>query len=313
MRRLKSALVLGGAGFLGSWIAEELARRQIETALVDLPGRQLESPVENLPLIEANVNEADLRSIVEAHDADVVFQLVGNAFVPASLDDPLGDLQLNARTTLNVLHQLEQAAKPPLLVFASSAAVYGNGQRMPMDEDHPFDPLSPYGVSKLAAERYVRVYAYLHDLPCFSVRPFSLYGPRQRKLVVYDLFRRLHGGENPLVVSAPAEVSRDFVFAEDAARITVSLAHSAPARGEAYNVAYGRATSLEELVGTILSVTGIDAEVQFTGDLRPGDPKHWFGDPARARALGAKCTTSLEEGLRQTNDWFLASHESTLK
>jgi len=309
VRNLTSALVLGGAGFLGRWVVAELVQRHIKTALVDLPGQQPDPSIAGVDVIEADVDELDVQSLVEDRAVDALFHLVGTAFVPASISDPVADLQRNAGITLKLLRQVQALERPPILLFVSSAAVYGNGRRMPMDEDHPFDPVSPYGVSKLAAERYVRVYAQLHGLTTLSVRPFSLYGPGQRKLVIYDMFKRIHAGEDPLIVSAPREVARDFVFCEDAARSIVTLAERAEGHGEAYNIAHGTATTLDELVATILEVTGVGAEVRFTGELRPGDPERWFGDPTRAGALGARCTTSLKDGLSRTNEWFLATHD----
>jgi UDP-glucose 4-epimerase len=217
---------------------------------------------------------------------------------------PIDDLERNAVTTLAVLEGARHARRSPLVGFISSAAVYGEGRHMPMTEDHPLEPVSPYGISKLAAETYVRLYAELYGFPTFSVRPFSLYGPRQRKLVVYDLLCRATDGEDPLVVLGSPEVSRDFVYVADCARALLVLARRAPALGEAYNVASGAGTPLGVLVPAILKAVGSDVSVAFTGSVRPGDPLRWEGDPARARALGATFDTPLEAGLRRTAEWF---------
>jgi UDP-glucose 4-epimerase len=211
----------------------------------------------------------------------------------------------NAATTVAVLDAARRASPQPLVAYVSSAAVYGEGIRMPMDEEHPLAPLSPYGISKLAAERYVAHYVAMYGLEAFCVRPFSLYGPRQRKLVVYDLMQRVLDGESPLTIDAPAEVSRDFVYVEDAAAALVTLAGNAPARGEAYNIASGRPTSLRELAEEIVSACGLDIAVEFTGNLRPGDPQRWDGDASRACALGADFGTPLDEGLRRTAAWLV--------
>ncbi len=167
-------------------------------------------------------------------------------------------------------------------------------------------PLSPYGVSKLAAEHYVRLYTHLYGLATFAVRPFSLYGPRQRKLVVHDLIVRVLGGEDPLTLAAAPDVSRDFVFVRDGARAIVALARSAPALGEAYNVASGRSTTLAELADAVVAACGASADVEFTGTVRAGDPVHWAADASRAAALDVRCDTSLEEGLRATVEWLRA-------
>lgn len=291
MRELSHALVLGGSGFIGGWLVERLGDEGVQ---VTAPGRG-----------------ASLEEVLSQAPVDAVFQLAGAGRVPPSIEAPIEDLESNVVTTVAALEALRRSGSGAPLVFVSSAAVYGDAQYHPMDEDHPLEPKSPYGVSKLAAERYVRLYARLHGLHGLSVRPFSVYGPRQRKLVVYDVLTRLHDGERPLRMLGSPDVSRDFVFVEDAVRGLVALARSAPADGEAYNLASGRGTSLDELATTLVDVSGLDADVEFTGEVRAGDPLQWTGDPQRARALGVECDTPLEEGLRRTAEWFAAARAET--
>ncbi len=286
MRELSHALVLGASGFIGSWVVEQLLGEGVE--------------------VTAPERGADLEEVLAQAPVDALFHLAGAGLVPPSLEAPLEDLESNAITALAALEGLRRAGSGAPMVFVSSAAVYGDARYHPMDEDHPLEPKSPYGVSKLAAERYVRLYTRLHGMPALSVRPFSVYGPRQRKLVVYDVLTRLHEGERPLRMLGSPDVSRDFVFVEDVARGLVTLARAAPAEGEAYNMASGRSTSLQELATTLVDASGIDAEVEFSGEVRAGDPLHWTGDPQRARALGVRCETPLEEGLRRTAEWFAA-------
>jgi UDP-glucose 4-epimerase len=306
MRELSHALVLGGSGFIGSWLVERLLDEGAEVTVLDhaTRGTPPEGPVRR---IAADVTEESVAEILAQAPVDAVFHLANAALVPPSIEGPIEDLERNVVTTLAALEGLRRGRSSAVMVFVSSAAVYGDAQYHPMDEDHPLEPKSPYGVSKLAAERYVRLYARLHGLRALTVRPFSLYGPRQRKLVVYDLLTRLHEGERPLrIVGSPA-VSRDFTFVEDAARGLVVLARAAAAGGEAYNLASGRSTSLRELVTMLLDVTGIEADVEFTGEVRAGDPLHWTGDPQKAHALGVRCDTPLAEGLRRTAEWFVAA------
>jgi UDP-glucose 4-epimerase len=304
MRRLSRALVVGGAGFYGGWLVEALADAGIEPVVLDTDGRSARADAPDVELIRGDATSVDLASLLDAGRFDAVFQLAGTGLVPTSLDAPLDDLVRNAATTVAVLEAARRARAAPLVAYVSSAAVYGEGVRMPMDEEHPLRPLSPYGISKLAAERYVALYAAMYELEAFVVRPFSLYGPKQRKLVVYDLMRRALGGESPLTIDAPPDVSRDFVFVEDAAHALVTLAASAPACGEAYNIASGAPTTLRELAEGIVAACGLDTSVEFTGRHRRGDPLRWDGDATRALALGASFDTPLEDGLRRTAAWL---------
>jgi UDP-glucose 4-epimerase len=309
MRRLENALVLG-AGFLGSWLLETLEREGVSATAVDHAPASLPNGVRPAELIVGDVTEVDVVGLIQEHSVDVVFHLANAASVQPSLGDPSDDLRRNVATTLAVLEALRSASRTPLLVFVSSAAVYGNAQILPMSEDHPLEPMSPYGVSKLMAEEYVRLYNRLYGIPAVCVRPFSIYGPRQRKQVIYDWMVRTFDGEQPLEVLGSPDVSRDFVFVRDAAQALLTIARTAPARGEPYNVASGKETTLGELAETLRRVTRIETDFEFSGQVRTGDPLRWTGDPSRARELGAECATRLEDGLRLTAEWYARARES---
>lgn len=304
-RELKRVVVVGGAGFIGSRLVRLLRDEGVETTVIDDLSSGSAQQVMDVELTVADIREAPLDEILRERGIDTVFHLANAAYVPPSVQWPVDDLHRNAVTTLAVLEGVRRLERPPLLVYASSAAVYGDAQQLPMREDHPIQPSSPYGVSKFASEQYVRLYSGLHGVPSLSVRLFSIYGPGQRKQVVYDLLKRAFGGENPLTILGSPDVSRDLVYVDDAARAFVTLARAAPACGEAYNVASGTPTTLDTLASTLLDVTGLDIPVRFTGAVRPGDPLHWEGDPTRARALGVRYDTALLEGVRRTAKWFL--------
>ena len=295
---MKQAVVLGASGFLGAWVARELVSQGIPVTTV---GRRTSAEVPRLD-VEADILDLDLVSI--CNDADVIFHLAGTGDVPQSLHEPDIDLRANARTTVTLLDAARRATDPPRVVLVSSAAVYGESISVPMTENHPLLPISPYGVSKLAAEHYVRVFHRLYGLPGFAVRPFSVYGPGQRKLVVHDLLQRILDGEDPLLISAPAHVTRDFVYVQDVAAAIVALAGRTPAHGEAYNLASGRPTSLRELADALLLATGSSAEAVFVGDQAPGSPAHWYGDASKAASLGVSLDTPLPRGLAATVRWL---------
>jgi UDP-glucose 4-epimerase len=310
-RELLRALVTGGCGFLGSWVVEILVRDGVDVTVLDRAATPAVEPPPRVELIRAELPAAPLDELLAQRGIDTIFHFVGTPTVPPSVERPLDDLVRNTESTLAVLEAARRLDPPPLVLFTSSAAVYGESVMLPMAEDHPLRPISPYGISKLAGEQYVGLYARMHEIPGFSVRPFSLYGPRQRKLVVYDLLTRIDGGEDPLVVLGSPDVGRDFVYAGDAAEMLVELAKGAPAQGETYNIASGATVSLGELVGTLVELAEQDLTIEFTGSVRPGDPHLWLGDPARAAALGARTSTPLREGLVRTIDWFRAEVAAT--
>jgi UDP-glucose 4-epimerase len=305
MREVNRALVVGGAGFIGSRLVGILREQRVQTTVMDDLSSGFEHHVDGAELIVADIRKARLEEILRERQIDAVFHLANAAYVPPSLHWPVDDLNRNAMTTLAVLEGVRRLKRPALVVYASSAAVYGDAQHIPMREGHPIEPKSPYGVSKFASEQYLRLYSNLYDISSLSLRLFSIYGPGQRKQVVYDLMDRAFGGENPLTILGSSTVSRDLVFVDDAAHAFVTLARAAPARGEAYNIASGTPTTLATLASTLLSVAALNVAVRFTGKVRPGDPLHWEGDPTRARALGVRCDTPLTDGIRRTAEWYL--------
>jgi len=295
---VRRAVVLGASGFLGSWVARALVAMDLQVIAV---GRRTSAETPRLD-VEADILDLDLVGICD--DADVIFHLAGTGDVSLSVREPAVDLRGNLQTTVAVLSAARRAVDPPRVVLVSSAAVYGESMTVPMAEDHPLVPISPYGVSKLAAEHYLRVFHRLYGLRGIAVRPFSVYGPGQRKLVVYDLLKRIVAGESPLLISAPADVTRDFVYVEDVAAAIVALARDAPGEGEAYNLASGHATSLRELADALLVATGVGSVARFVGDQAPGNPAHWCGDTSKAASLGVTLDTPLARGLAKTVQWI---------
>jgi UDP-glucose 4-epimerase len=296
-RTLERALVLCGAGFLGTWVTEELTARGIGCAVLGYGARRVGDQA-------IAITRASVEDMLSAVKPDIVFFLAGSPSVPRSVREPLQDLHDNVGLVLDVLEALRGMDAPPTFVFTSSAAVYGDARADPMHEDHPLSPRSQYGVSKLAAEQYVRLYAEMYGVPGVCVRPFSVYGPGQRKLVIYDLFTRLLAGEDPLVIASPPDVARDFVYIRDVARCIVDLGVRAAGKGEAYNAASGVSTTLAELADHLVATAGVSAEVRFTGELRVGDPLRWRGGVERMHALGVSCPTGLAEGLATTLGWI---------
>jgi UDP-glucose 4-epimerase len=296
-RSLERVVILGGGGFLGGAVARQLhAGGADEVTVVE---RRHHGAAGG---ITADVLSADLVALLRAAAPDVVFHFATTSFVPPSLDDPYGDLVSNVGSTVRVLDAARRLPLPPLVVVASSAAVYGHGRAFPMAETHPCEPLSPYGAAKLAAEQYGELYHRIHGLEVLSVRPFSLFGPQLRKQVMFDLTSRVINERN-VVADADPTVERDFVFVDDAASMIVRLAEAAPGRGEAYNICSGVATSIGELGDLICAELGVGTIV-FSGRGRAGDPSCWRGDVTRAAQLGANATTPLREGLGATVRWI---------
>ena len=244
------------------------------------------------------------QQVINVDAFDFVFHLAGNAYVPPSVESPDYDFHLNLETTFVLLEHLRRAKSPPALIFASSAAVYGNPMKVPIHEDDPTIPISPYGVSKLAAERYVAVYNKLYDIPTVSMRLFSAFGPRQKKQIVYDLLAKLDQDPTRLSVLGDGTQERDFLYVADLVDAMLLVAERAPKRGEVYNVASGVSVTITELVETICEEVRIRPRIEYTGSTRPGDANRWVVDMSKLRALGYDPKVNLSEGLQLTSEWY---------
>jgi UDP-glucose 4-epimerase len=243
-------------------------------------------------------------------EADLVVHLAGMAYVPPSVELPLRDLDVNLLLTLRLLEWCRANSPRTRVLLYSSAAVYGNPERLPADEDTRLDPISPYGVSNLASERYGAVYHRLYGMPVSSLRCFAVYGPRQRKQVVYDIMRRMRDGDGQLTVLGDGTQRRDFCFVDDVARATVVVARRAAFQGEAWNVGGGREVTIRGLVDMVGDALRLVPRVTFTGSIRPGDPQALVSDCSRLASLGWRPQVDLEEGLDRTAAW-MASDDVT--
>lgn len=298
-------LVTGGAGFIGSHLADRLVADGHEVRVIDdlSTGRTGNLPAE-AAFHEGSILDGDL--LDRATDGvEVVFHQAALGSVARSVEAPLLTDDANTRGTLAVLDAAHRAGARRV-VLASSSSVYGGAAQRPTPETAPVIPRSPYAVTKLAAEHYARVYAELFGLETVALRYFNVYGPRQRPdsayAAVIPLFiAALREGRSPLVHGDGGQ-SRDFAFVADvvAANLAAADAPADRVSGHAYNIAGGRERSLLELLEILRHTLGVDIEATH-GAPRPGDVRHSSADLGAAeRDLGYRPGTDLETGLART-------------
>jgi UDP-glucose 4-epimerase len=304
----RNVLVTGGAGFIGSHVVERLLAEGARVAIVDDfstgSEQNLAAVAGRVVIVRADLGEALRDGRVRVADYDAIVHLAANPYVPWSVENPGRDFQLNLRNTFELLEALRKSGRDTLLVNASSAAVYGDPVTTPIRETDPTVPISPYGASKLAAENYVSVYSRNYGLRAVSLRLFSVYGPRQRKQVVYDLFRKCRENPDAIEVFGDGSQERDFVYVTNVAEAVVTVMRAAPARGEMYNLASGVTHSLTALVDGVIAASGTRPRVHYTGQVRPGDAERWSADIGRLSALGFRAAVSLEQGLSAVCAWY---------
>jgi len=303
----KRVVVTGGAGFVGSHLVDALIRYgSIVTVLDNLHSGVLSNLCDSLKHVHwVNADLRDRDAVVRVLDgSDCIFHLGANASVPFSVEEPWYDFETNVVGTYNVLQALLQGTTQRVL-FASSAAVYGVPSRTPVDELHPLEPVSPYGGSKLAAERLGISYSRAFGVQFVVARLFNTYGPRQRKYVMYDLLCKLKMNPTHLEVLGDGCQVRDYSFVADTVSAMLLLMRDG-SPGSAYNIGGGHPIQIRDLVPLLAKVMGVDGRlsVTYTGVSWRGDIPVMCADISRLRALGYMPQTGLYEGIVALRDWL---------
>jgi UDP-glucose 4-epimerase len=301
------ALVTGGGGFIGSNLVRALLERGDDVRVLDnfSTGNRA-----NLEGLDIEVVEGELRSYERVHNAvrgvETVFHLGALGSVPRSVQDPLTSNAVNVDGTLNVLLAARDEGVRRV-VFSSSSSVYGTRRELPVTEDQAPDPLSPYGVAKLAAERYCVSFSRVYEsFESVVVRYFNVFGPRQsphsQYAAVIPLFITAIAAGRPVVIDGDGEQSRDFTYVSNVVDGTILAADTAGVSGQIFNVAASAPASVNHVAETIGRILDRPLEREF-GPPRAGDIRDSWAAIERAReSLGWEPSIVLEEGLRRTID-----------
>lgn len=305
------ALVTGGGGFIGSNVVRALLARGDDVRVLDNFSTGSRA---NLAGLESDVQlvEGDLRSYERVHTAvrgsELVFHVGALPSVPRSVQDPLTTTAVNVEGTLNVLLAARDEGVRRV-VNASSSSVYGNGGALPRTEGQAPDPISPYAVAKLAAERFCTSFSRVYAIETISLRYFNVFGPRQdpnsQYAAVVPRFIRAIVEGRPVTVHGDGEQSRDFTYVENVVRANL-LAGDAPAvSGEILNVATGGSQTVNDLADTIGRLLGRPVLKEHAPE-RAGDVRASWADVTAARdLLGFEPTVGFEDGLRRTIETLL--------
>jgi len=303
-------LVTGGAGFIGSHIAEELATKGFLVRIVDnfLTGKEenISSFLDRIELIRGDIRDLELcREVVK--DVDYVLHQAALPSVPRSVEDPLLTNAINIEGTLNILLASRDASAKKV-VFASSSSVYGDDEHLPKKEGLEGNPLSPYAITKLTGEKYCQVFSEIYGLATVCLRYFNVFGPRQDPFsqyaaVIPNFITRLLSDKAP-IIHGDGEQSRDFTHVANVVEANLQAALAPDVSGQVFNLGNGVQTSVNGLAKTLTELTKKDIEPVHE-DERPGDVKHSFADISKAEALlNYKPRVSLEDGLLRTIEWF---------
>ncbi len=314
----KRALVTGGAGFIGSHIVEELLETGIEVIAIDnlCAGKliNLEPFMDNPKFKFVECDVTDFQSLEKCFDGvDLVFHEAASK-KNVCLKDPRKDLLVNGGGTFNIL-ELVRDKKVKKLVHASTGSVYGEAVVVPQTEDHPLAPVSYYGVSKLAGERYVDTFVHLYDIDATILRYFHVYGPRQESGefggVIAIFARQLLNGMRPTIFGDGTQ-ERSFTYVKDVVNANLFAAVNPDTKGQVYNCASGLNITVGEMCDSLRKLFDREDLLPEYLDWTIGDIKKFEISNKKIRDLGFEFKTGFEEGLRETAHYYTQIHEKNL-
>jgi UDP-glucose 4-epimerase len=315
----RTALVTGGAGFVGSHLARRLVGEGARVVVLDnlSSGSRENIQSTGIDFVLGDVRDSALvKRLVEV--ADWVFHLA--EYIPQTLErgpghvvkysveNPLSEFDVGCRGTLVVLEECREHKKP--LIFSSSAAVYGEAEGLSFTERSPTSPASPYGASKLCAETYVELYSRLHHTPTTILRLFNVYGPLQRKYVLHDILLRLFRDPTRIEMLGTGDEQRDFVFVEDAVDAMLLVANNEECIGQIYNVGTGVGTSIRQVVRLVSDNLDIDPQLVFSGTSWRGDVKALVANTAKIKGIGYQPRYKLVDGIKSVIEWYKSECDS---
>jgi UDP-glucose 4-epimerase len=281
-------VVTGSRGFVGGSVGRMAAAAGHEVLGI----ARSSQPEADWPggYVQADVLHAPLAGIIADFQPDVVLHGAGTASVGTSFTAPLEDLRAAILTWANTLESIRLSGVRPVILFPSSAAVYGNPAALPVSEEAPVAPVSPYGFHKAACELVAREYAECFGLNIVVCRLFSVFGVRQRRLLVWELFEQLRGPEPTVHLQGTGRESRDYLCLDDLAEAMLALAANPALQGAngqpcVFNVSRGEETPILDLAHLMSRLCAAEKIVSCLGADRPGNPVRWVGDSSRLRGI----------------------------
>jgi UDP-glucose 4-epimerase len=308
MAKPPTVLITGASGFLGSTLAHYLHQKGF--SLFGIDNKPALDPSIYINYASSNVSTVDFEQFIGQEKLELCFHLAGSASVPHSLSYPFDDFIKLMPGTARCLDYIRSYQPGCHFILFSSAAIYGNPKAIPISEDTPSAPLSPYGAHKVLAEQMLQSYSNIFGLKGSILRIFSAYGAGLRKQLFWDVLSRYYRDElkSTLTLLGSGRESRDFIHARDVAVAALLIGQHPPSHGVAiYNVASGTETTIYDAVETLMAEKSIT--ICFSGHSQPGSPSRWSADISRLNSLGFTRSITLRSGLADYLSWFEAQRQ----
>lgn len=292
-------LVIGAKGFIGSHLYKHLQNLNFDVLGCDylFDNINADSQIRTVSVISSEFSE-----LVKNYNPDFCINAAGSGNVGLSIKDPLIDFDSNVHLVAKLLDVIRLNASSCKIFHFSSAAVYGNPHYLPIDEDTPCSPISPYGYHKWMSEIVCKEFSSLYGLKIAIVRPFSVYGDGLRKQILWDLCNKCHEQKEILLFGHGTE-TRDFIHISDLCKSIVLLLNIANFEFDIYNLANGNSIEIKEIADRI-TVRFPQSNISFNHQVKEGDPLYWMSDISKIKLLGYVPQVSLESGINGYVDWF---------
>jgi dTDP-glucose 4,6-dehydratase/UDP-glucose 4-epimerase len=296
----KKILILGSEGFIGSHLVRYFLQKDYQVEGCDLFETSLKG---NYPYTKVTRLSPEWEEIFTTLQPDVCINAAGSGNVPYSMQHPLSDFEANTLDTIRLLDVIRRFHSACKYLHISSAAVYGNPQSLPVMEQTPLHPLSPYGWHKFMSESICREYHELYGAQVVIVRPFSVYGNGLRKQLLWDLCKKMEAQDNVTLYGTGRE-SRDFIHIDDLCFLIDCVLTKSEFKSDIYNAGNGIQVYIETIAALVKQFFGSKKSIHFNGESRKGDPLNWEAEISKVKQLGYKPKVSLESGIKEYVSYF---------
>jgi len=290
-------LIIGSKGFIGSHAS------LFFSAAHEVWGADVLEDTKSKNYYRLNSQNTNFEVIFIERSFDLCINASGNGSVPVSINSPVFDFELNVTNTIKLLDAIRIHNPQCKYINISSAAVYGNPPAIPVTEDMPLLPLSPYGWHKLYSEQVSKEYYYLYNLQTINLRLFSVYGEHLRKQIFWDIYQKSLRS-SLIELFGSGNESRDFIYIADLMHAIDCIIKRGLFNGEAVNIASGTETTIKDAAALFCSAIDKTIHVKFNNIVKPGDPLNWRADISMVRSFGFEPKTTINEGLFNTAKWL---------
>lgn len=290
-------LIIGSEGFIGTHCSNYFSKLHHDIFTADI------IPIDKKQYTNLAGLKDGFNDLFQSQQYEVCINASGSAHVGFSFEKPEIDFELNVLNVHKILVAIRKHNPVCKFINFSSAAVYGNPERLPIQENDKKNPVSPYGFHKLQSEYLMKEYHRFFDLQTCSLRVFSAYGPGLKKQLFWDLLMKSKGNKTIDLFGSGAE-TRDFIFIQDLLSAIHCILNHAAFNGESYNIASGKETSIHTAVHTFFHQLNPEIHFTFSGERKQGDPDNWVADISKLKHMGFTPQYSLEQGLRETTIWM---------